>query len=680
MVKKEIREKRLRLITQGRLNSARGEILKNWFTRMNSERAAPFGTQSRVASMNALPKFLDHLGAMLKRTNSESNDFDYKLLVSDYGIQRAQINDYTLKQVSSEFTVLQEIVFNVLKEKGESLTVEECKTIDFCFQTAVTEAGSAFVETMKSARDFSETQLNLLVKEAKEYAIFMIGPTGIILTWNEGAERMKQFTSKDAIGRNYEIFYREEDKKEGRPLRNIKLSLQDGRHEEQWWRRKKDGTLFWADAVITPVYSPAGPLIGFSKIVRDLSLKKHTEDQLRAAKESAEAASGLKSVFVANMSHEIRTPLGAILGFSEFLKDPNCPAENRLLAADVIDRNGKVLLRLIDDILDISKIEAGKLEIELSEVSPRDLASEVIALFVERAQDKGLFLKLGNADGVVKAIQTDPVRLRQILSNIVGNAVKFTERGEITVNIHDISLGQGGRGIEFIVTDSGIGLTSEERKTLFMPFSQADNTTTRKMGGSGLGLALSRRLAENLGGNICILDDQDARGSSFRITIADMDFTYLNAHSDVAVAPAVEDPTQVVHSLNTADTKVLVVDDSLDNQMLIELYLDQWGFKHDVANNGAEAVKMALQDDYDLILMDIQMPILDGNQAMRQLRQAGYSRPIVAVTAHAMIEEKEKAFDSGCDDYLIKPIDGDRLYRVLKKYSFQGSASLTHSS
>jgi PAS domain S-box-containing protein len=618
--------------------------------------------------MHALPKFLDHLSMMLKQTNSEANDSDYKMLASDYGIQRAQVSGYTLRQVNSEFTVLQEIVFKVLKNYGESLTVEECRTIDFCFQTAVLEAGMAFVETMKRERDCSEKQFDLLVKEAKEYAIFMVDSNGIISTWNEGAERMKQFTRQDVLGKSYEILYRDEDREDGRPQRNMKLALQDGRHEEQWWRRKKDGSLFWADAVMTPIYSAEGLLIGFSKIVRDLSLKKHTENQLRAAKESAEAASHLKTVFVANMSHEIRTPLGAILGFSEFLRDKNCSTENRLLAADGVDRNGKVLLRLIDDILDISKIEAGKLEVEASEIQPEALVSEVAALFEARTHDKGVALKLKISAGVPVTIKSDPIRLRQILSNIIGNAVKFTDKGEITIDIHSISLDQGKKGIEFVVTDSGMGMTSDERKALFNPFSQGDSTTTRRLGGTGLGLALSRRLAQNLGGDIDLLDSELLHGSSFRITIADMESDDVKNNENIPETVSGTNTAKKLYSNNISGVKILLVDDSIDNQMLLELFLEQWGVKHDVANNGEEAVEMALRNDYALILMDIQMPILDGNQATRKLRNADYTRPIIAVTAHAMVEEKAKAFDSGCDDYLIKPIDGSRLLYLLQKY------------
>jgi len=522
----------------------------------------------------------------------------------------------------------------------------------------------------KDQRSF-ETLFDLLVREAKEYAIFQVDPRGVILNWNFGAERMKQFTAKEAIGQNYEILYREEDQRDGRPERNIRLAVELGRYEEQWWRRKKDGTIFWADAVMTPIYSPDGELLSLSKIVRDLSAEKRTENDLRGAKESAEAASGLKSVFVANMSHEIRTPLGAILGFSEVLKDPECSTKDRLIATDVIDRNGKILLRLIEDILDISKIDAGKLDIEVSEISLKAILTAVVGSFEVRARNKGLLLKIKNDKDGPDKINSDPIRLSQILCNIVGNSVKFTEKGEVQIEIGRVNLREEKTGIEFIVTDTGAGLTGEERKNLFAPFAQVDSTVTRKSGGTGLGLALSRRLAEKLGGDLTLSEFNAGGGCSFRITIADMDAAYLRHHKGSASVAAQNTSRKQNNFKGVIGSKILVVDDSSDNQLLLKMLLDKWGVISDFAANGIEGVEKAMQAKYDLILMDIQMPLMDGNEAMRTLRRSGYTSPIVAITAHAMIDEKAKSFDAGCDDFLVKPINKQRLLEVLETYAHQ---------
>jgi PAS domain S-box-containing protein len=657
------------LNTQDCIISSKNEIFEKWLNKTKTSVPATSG-QTRPALINSLSEFLDHLNEMLKKTNSAASDIEYRHLASGHGIQRAKVGNYTLLQITTEFSILQEVIFSVLKVNQVSVSVDDAKIISLCFQTAVAESCSAFVEAVEEARERSEIQFKLLVQEATDYAIFMIDVDGFILSWNDGAERLKQFTSKEAIGQNFAMLYRQEDIKERRPERNLKLAQDRGRHEEQWWRKKKDGTLFWADVVMTPIRTKKGELLGFSKIVRDLTSKKHTEDELRAAKASAEEANSLKTIFVANMSHEIRTPLGAILGFSEILKDADCSTQDRILATEVIERNGKILLRLIEDILDISKIEAGKLEIEIGEVTIRPLAIDVLTLFEKRASDKGISLNLQADTDVPETICSDPLRLRQILSNVIGNAVKFTERGAVTVQIHCRKMDHPSSfGIEFIVTDTGAGLTEKERNGLFAPFSQADSTATRKFGGTGLGLALSRRLANKLGGDVILLDNQSPAGCTFKISISSMNRSKAKLIVKEPQPDKIANPPSPEQIRKIADKNVLVVDDSADNRALIQVLLRKWGIECDFASNGAEAVEIAMNKSYDLILMDIQMPILDGNQAMRKLRDLKYEGQIVALTAHAMSEEKSKAYDAGCDDYLIKPIDKLRLFEVLENCS-----------
>jgi PAS domain S-box-containing protein len=648
------------------ISSSKQKIFDRWLSRTNLEIPAAF-EHSNAALVDELPMFIEHLLKMLKTANLTTNDFAFKWIAEKHGEQRAALGNYTLRQVSLELTLLQEIIFEVIKECNCSLSVDEAKIISLSFQTTATEAGAAFFAADFEERQHSETQFKLLVQEARDYSIFMLDPKGFITSWNEGAHRMKQYTSEEAIGQFYGMLYREQDQKAGLPEVNLRLATETGRHDGRGWRRKKDGTLFWADTVMTVVRSSLGDLLGFSKIVRDLTAKKRTEDELLAAKEAAEAASSLKTIFVANMSHEIRTPLGAILGFCEFLKEPDCSPENRLLAAEVIDRNGKVLLRLIEDILHLSKIESGKVDIELGEVTLNALVTDISSLFEAKAHDKGVALTVATAADVPQRICTDPVRLRQILSNVVGNAVKFTERGEVKIEVHRAQIDKEAEGVEFIVTDTGAGLTAKQREGLFAPFTQADSSATRKFGGTGLGLALSRRLARNLGGDVVLLDNPTIAGCSFRITIADMNATYLQSHEDARAKVA--SPAKLEQSaIGLIEGNILVVDDSPDNRMLIQTFLKRWGIKSETASNGAEGLEMALAGNYDLVLMDIQMPVLDGNQATIALRNSDYKRPIIALTAHAMNEEKAKSFDAGFDDYLTKPIDKSRLFEVLKHY------------
>lgn len=375
---------------------------------------------------------------------------------------------------------------------------------------------------------------------------------------------------------------------------------------------------------------------------------------------AAETANQVKSLFLANMSHEIRTPLGAILGFIDLLNDPTLNPEERLKYSEIISRNGQQLTQLIDDILDLSKVEAGHLEIETLAMSLPTLLSDVKELMSQRASEKGLTFTFEKGHNLPETIYTDPTRARQILMNIIGNAVKFTSQGGITVKVHsegdpDSAVGQK---ICFVVDDTGLGISAESRRRLFEWFTQADASTTRKFGGTGLGLALSRRLARSLGGDIT-LEDKAETGSRFIIKIA-------NRAKDQATA--VVKPAKVsTASLN--GVKVLVVDDAIDNRILMESILTRNGVIVDLAENGREAVSKALAGDHDLVLMDIQMPVQDGLEATAELRAKGYQKPIIALTAHAMREEREKTIAAGCESHLTKPIQLQKLLQVISEYT-----------
>lgn len=510
-------------------------------------------------------------------------------------------------------------------------------------------------------------QFRLLVEEVKDFAIFMLSPDGIVSTWNDGATRIKQWKADEIIGQNYRILYRQEDQEMGRPERNIRLAIENGRHEEEWWRVRKDGTLFWAEAVHTPIYNAEGKLIGVAKTVRDLTERKKAEEALRKAKEDAERANQAKTTFIANISHEIRTPLNAILGFVDLLKDPGVSNEEKSLRSEIVERNAEVLTRLIDDLLDFSKIESGKIDFEITQVPVRNLVSEIVAIFEEKARAKGLGLEAFVAENVPEYINSDAVRVRQVVSNIIGNAVKFTSEGGIKVFVNPLvrESAKTPNGVEIRVKDTGPGLTNEQAERLFSPFTQADNSVTRKFGGTGLGLALSRRLARDLGGDVTISKCAEAHGCEFVITFSGC---VGPAKKETPRAPAVPHASEA-EAAALRDLRVLVAEDSADNQLFLHRLLDKFGMRATFVNDGSAAIHEALRSDYDLILMDIQMPNTDGNSATRELRAKGYQKPIVALTAHALLEEKTKAFASGCDDYLTKPISKQRLLDALVRVS-----------
>lgn len=400
--------------------------------------------------------------------------------------------------------------------------------------------------------------------------------------------------------------------------------------------------------------------------VKELEVSKRAAE---AAKETAEKANKLKSTFLANMSHEIRTPLGALMGFAELLKLSD-KAEDRAAYADVIIRNGKALVQLIDEILDLSKVESGHLETEILSFSPRNLIQEITALLTPVAEKKNLQMKLEIHKSVPERMGSDPLRFRQIMTNLIGNAIKFTQTGVVFVRMN-YEYGEIGLKPRLVieVEDTGIGISKENRLRLFQPFSQGDQSVSRRFGGTGLGLVLSKKLAKLLGGDVELLRSEPEVGSLFKVTFEDRFDELKIKISDTQV----KDGPIVERSLKRSPTplngsKILVVDDSPDNQYLAEMFLSRAGASVDFANNGNEGVEQAMSGQYDVVLMDIQMPICDGLKATKILRTKGYRGPIIALTANAMREEKDRCLEAGCDEYLSKPIDKVLLTNTVEKY------------
>ncbi|MHB1033347.1 MAG: ATP-binding protein [Pirellulales bacterium] len=411
--------------------------------------------------------------------------------------------------------------------------------------------------------------------------------------------------------------------------------------------------------------------------------------------DTAQAATRAKSEFLANMSHEIRTPMTAILGFTDLVTDEigccdECPRQDSCPVPsknkdrlEIIKRNGEHLLQLINDILDLSKIEAGKLLVEQIRCSPFQVVADVRSLMLVRAAAKGLALEVDYAGAIPETIETDPMRLRQILVNLVGNAVKFTEAGHVRLAVRFVD-DEAEPTIRFEVIDTGIGMTPEHIQKIFDPFTQADETTARRFGGTGLGLAISRRLANLLGGDITI-ESTPGRGSCFGVILpvgSTQGVALVERPNESVVAPdqgpeGPEEPSQPAAAV-TLDCRVLLAEDGLDNQRLISFVLRKAGAKVTVVENGQAACDRvasaaASGAPFDVILMDMQMPVLDGYEASRKLRAEKYSGPIVALTAHAMGGDRDKCLQAGCDDYLTKPIERARLLETVSRYAMKGN-------
>lgn len=394
-------------------------------------------------------------------------------------------------------------------------------------------------------------------------------------------------------------------------------------------------------------------------------LEQHVAERTRElgeARDEAVTANRSKGAFLANMSHEIRTPLTAIIGFSETLLDSKQPMIDRVEAIRTIIRSGKHLLRIINDILDVSKIEAEKLDVEQIPVNPFVILDDVQAMAGLLAQEKGLTFSVDYVFPLPARMMSDPLRLKQILINLCNNAIKFTARGGVRIKV---ACDRTAETMTFKVIDTGIGMTRPQIETVFHAFSQGDASTTRQYGGTGLGLYLSRELAERLGGAIAAESTPEV-GSCFTLTIktGSLDNVPFETHY---VTPA-EAPAGTAVGEIAVRGKVLVAEDNVDNQKLISFLLRCAGAEVSVAENGQKAVEMAEAGSFDLILMDVQMPVLNGIDAVRQLRRRGYRRPIVVLTANALKTDIEACFAAGCDAFIAKPIQKDRLFGLLAHY------------
>ncbi|MGZ3725802.1 MAG: ATP-binding protein [Pseudobdellovibrio sp.] len=384
---------------------------------------------------------------------------------------------------------------------------------------------------------------------------------------------------------------------------------------------------------------------------------EETSQDLISAKEAAEAANLAKSAFLANMSHEIRTPLGAVLGFADLVMEPNVEPSEKANFVSAVKRNGELLSNIINDILDLSKIEAGSMKIVSREVPLFEVLTDTKTLLDLNANEKGISLNVTTDESVPETIQTDPLRLRQVLINIIGNAIKFTSKGSVDVRVTLQPVQNGKNQLAFIVKDTGTGIKTDQIGKLFTPFSQADTTSKRKFGGTGLGLVISKRFANLLGGDVVLTETTQDKGSTFTITIDPGTIRTTSVGS--------KPKTTEVHKKNLRldGINVLLAEDSPDNQALVTRLLKLAGANVEIVSDGKAAVAKAgdMSHHYDVLLMDLQMPVMDGYEATAQLRKQGYNGKIVALTAHTLSDERERCLQSGFDEHIGKPINRDIL-------------------
>jgi len=409
------------------------------------------------------------------------------------------------------------------------------------------------------------------------------------------------------------------------------------------------------DAVVEQ--DAAGRPIRAFGAVHDVTSQRAAEDALRTARDRAESAAVARSSFLASMSHEIRTPMTAILGYADLLRERVAEGREAREYVETIRSSGEHLLGLLDDVLDLSKLEAGRVSVESIDFDCVALAEEVVRLFRPRAESKGLSIGV-DAPEERLVVRTDPTRVRQILMNLVGNAIKFTERGGVGIRVERGEQIGPRTMVRFSVVDSGIGMSAEQQRRIFDPFRQGSCCTTRRYGGTGLGLAISRRLADLLAGDLRV-ESTPEEGSAFILEI-------LPAEGDPASLdePAPGAPNRANEPRLTG--RVLLVEDAAVNRRLFRTLLERMGLEVVEAADGAEGVNAADAArregrPFRLVLMDVEMPVMDGLDATRRLRAIGHTAPIIALTAHAMAGDRERCLEAGCDDYLAKPVDRERL-------------------
>jgi PAS domain S-box-containing protein len=512
----------------------------------------------------------------------------------------------------------------------------------------------------------AQARLASIVQASREA---ILGKTldGIITSWNPGAQVLFGYTAAEMIGASIEVLIAPERRDEETALRG-RVARGLGVEQYETVRLRKDGSSVDVSVTLSLIEDSEGRISGIATICQDISERKRAraallerEDQLAAARDQALEASRLKSQFLANMSHEIRTPMNGVLGMAQLLLAGNLePGQRRRVLA--LRESGQSLLTIINDILDFSKMEAGKLELEQADFSLLAAAESVVSLLSSPANDKGLSLTLNVARGVPVWVRGDSVRLRQVLINLLGNAVKFTERGGV-----DFTVGQTPSGyLRFEVRDTGIGIDPSSRARLLEPFTQADASTTRRFGGTGLGLAICRQLVELMGGSLEFASEPGT-GTTFWFEVA------LPAASDAAGAAGDIRTTGEDGSDRTAtglpqNSRILLVDDAEINREVGRGLLESLGYQVEVASSGSEAIEAVRHSRYAAIVMDCLMPDMDGYEATRRIRAhegPGRHTPIVALTAAAMAGDRERCLAAGMDDYVSKPLDLDLLNAAL---------------
>ena len=630
-----------------------------------------------------LAKMIGNLG-LAKKQQLERND------------QIVVVNSKLVEEISARKKVEAEI--NKMNNELEEMNAELEET-NATLEEEISEHQRTALELQITLRELSETKnyLNNILESSTKYSIIGKDLNGRILSWNEGAVRNYGYTAEQIIGQDSSILHAPEDLQSGEVDKMLKLAYEQGLAEGEFQRIRKDGSRFIASVVITRRDDSTGNPIGYLLMSNDISEKKEAEDErkkaeveikkmnneleemnaeleetnatleeeisehqtteleLQETKRAAEAANKAKSQFLANMSHEIRTPMNGIFGFLELLNHSQLSQEQREYIREA-KSSSETLLHLINDILDLSKIESGKLTLEVMNFKLRTAVEDATSLFVPTAYEKHLELNTLIKANVPDEVRGDPSRLRQILNNLISNALKFTENGEVSIIAETIEETNGFATIKFEVKDTGIGINEEDAEKIFKPFAQADASTTRKFGGTGLGLAITKELVTIMEGAVG-LESVPGQGSTFYFTAR---FEIINKKTACGEYASLE------------NVNVLIVDDNDNNRKIVRSYLEDAGCKVMEAQSGDKAIAAILNNAYtenkiQLVLADYHMPGMDGYELATTLNTIPSTKDLklILLTSAAQVGDATKAREQGFSGYLTKPIRRDELLNCM---------------
>lgn len=556
-----------------------------------------------------------------------------------------------------------------VRKDGSCITVRLTMSATRCngelerFIVVVEDTTEEVESRRREAVSLQEIAKLSLVAANIQHSVVIANKDGEIEWVNDAFVKMTGFTMGEVVGRKPGAFLQGQ-KTDQETVARIRSAI--ARREPiavEIVNYHKDGKDYWIRLEISPVFDDAGNLSNFISTQADITDRKRQQDALVSATEAAEAANVAKSEFLANMSHEIRTPLNGILGFTELLIEDDSDAAERHDHLHTIHTSGRHLLELINSVLDLSKIEAGQLTVELLACSPHAVLAEVVSILRVRASEKGIALDYSWEGPIPQSIETDPHRFKQVLMNLVGNAIKFTKQGYVHI-VASVDCSDKSPALKVEIRDTGDGIAADRLESIFEPFVQADSSVTRQFGGTGLGLPISRRIATALGGSVDCASVVGV-GSCFTLRIATGDLKNVEMLKTAPEAVSGDITGSEQSAVSLEGLNVLVVDDGSTNRKLIRLILTRVGALVETAENGQVAIEKVTSEDFDLVLMDMQMPVLDGYEATRRLRTQGYRKPIIALTANALKGDQGRCLEAGCSGYLSKPIDMGSLTHAL---------------